>query len=248
MCSRRPSTLTITLLLKRQRQFVVTQNIFFNCLKLHKRFDLKGSWISRTAKRNKTTGDVEGVLKDNDLNYDVLLRSDEAAELAVAMKKDAEFLCSHNIMDYSLVIGVHNSRFEVDAGRLSKELQFNEMKASGGKRLALKGKGTSGGGIVREAKSDSTDSSDGSAGMDSESDIKLERLPRRTRRHSSATFSFKEAKALREGTQSSQNAQAHLARHVEGPGVFYMGIIDILQEVSLLSGSSIFSCLFPVRS
>ena len=217
----------------------MTQNIFFNCLKLHRRFDLKGSWISRTAKRNDTTGDVEGVLKDNDLNYDVLLRSNEAAELAVAMKKDAGFLCSHNIMDYSLVIGVHNSRFEVDAGRLDKELRAREAKSSKEKSGAGKGGGGGGGrgggkgasAIVREKKSDSTDSSDGSAGMESESDIKLKRWAKpRTRRQSSATFSFSEAKALREGARSSQNAQPHLARHVEGPGVFYMGIIDILQE------------------
>ena len=166
---------------------------------MHRRFDLKGSWISRTAKRNQTTGDVEGVLKDNDLNYDVLLRSDEAAELAVAMKKDAEFLCSHNIMDYSLVIGVHNSRFEVDAGKLSKDLLAKEASAKRTRagKTQVQREGQVKQGIVREGKSDSTDSTDGIAGMESESDIKLKRIPRRTRRHSSATFSFQEAKALR---------------------------------------------------
>jgi hypothetical protein len=46
------------------------------------------------------------VLKDNDLNYRLVLAPENAAATAAQLDKDSAFLAHQGIMDYSLLIGV----------------------------------------------------------------------------------------------------------------------------------------------
>eukprot|EP00904_Undaria_pinnatifida_P014236 jgi/Undpi1/9943/HiC_scaffold_28.g12397.m1 len=73
-------------------------------VQIHTKYDLKGSTVHRTAK------DGEKVLKDNNLrkaNGTFKLGSQRDAFLEV-MRADAEFLCSVNVMDYSMFVSVHD--------------------------------------------------------------------------------------------------------------------------------------------
>lgn len=56
-------------------------------------------------------------LKDNDLKSRMLLSSTESRRLLDQLKKDAEFLCQQDFMDYSLLIGVHNTEYQVEVPR-----------------------------------------------------------------------------------------------------------------------------------
>eukprot|EP01035_Chromulina_nebulosa_P017917 gene17917-23537_t len=52
-------------------------------------------------------------LKDNDLKYKIRLTQTTAFNLLNQLKKDAEFLYSIGVMDFSLLVGVHNTEYEV---------------------------------------------------------------------------------------------------------------------------------------
>eukprot|EP01097_Dermamoeba_algensis_P009958 TRINITY_DN7180_c0_g1_i1.p1 TRINITY_DN7180_c0_g1~~TRINITY_DN7180_c0_g1_i1.p1 ORF type:complete len:705 (-),score=151.69 TRINITY_DN7180_c0_g1_i1:190-2004(-) len=82
---------------------VVMGNIFNTNRKLHQRFDLKGSWIDR-YKGSK----AEGALGlDIDLNRKFYVSESVKKKLLSIIKADAQFLRQQDIMDYSLLIGVH---------------------------------------------------------------------------------------------------------------------------------------------
>ena len=60
------------------------------------------------------------ILKDNDLKHKIRLPSDVANKILAQLRKDAEFLCRSGIMDYSLLVGVHNTEYEVEDEGLSR--------------------------------------------------------------------------------------------------------------------------------
>lgn len=83
-------------------QFIVINNVFDNrhC-PAHQRYDLKGSWIDRTAKPGRN------LKLDNDLKELLVMEPDMADFMERQITKDCEFLRSVNIMDYSLLLGAH---------------------------------------------------------------------------------------------------------------------------------------------
>jgi len=54
------------------------------------------------------------ILKDNDLKHKMRLPSRVSKRILAQIKKDAHFLCSLGVMDYSLLVGVHNTEYAVD--------------------------------------------------------------------------------------------------------------------------------------
>jgi len=93
------------------RRFAVMENLFHAAsvpASQLERYDLKGSWIGRSARRES------GTRLDSDLQRKLHLPSAEAAQLAAQCQKDAEFLRSHNIMDYSLLVGIQHGYGSVD--------------------------------------------------------------------------------------------------------------------------------------
>jgi 1-phosphatidylinositol-4-phosphate 5-kinase len=89
--------------------FVVMGNLFNTPLEVHRRYDLKGSWVNR-----KSTKEVEEdntvALKDSDfLERGERLRvgPDMKKELMSVIQKDVHFFSEHNILDYSLLVGIH---------------------------------------------------------------------------------------------------------------------------------------------
>jgi 1-phosphatidylinositol-4-phosphate 5-kinase len=87
-------------------RFVVMGNMFFTDLRIHRRFDLKGSSLGRSA--NKVEIDENTILKDLDLNYYFFLEPSWREGLLRQLEIDSKFLEDQNIMDYSLLLGVHH--------------------------------------------------------------------------------------------------------------------------------------------
>ncbi len=53
------------------------------------------------------------ILKDNDIKYKIRLSLENTVNLLRQIRLDADFLYSLGIMDYSLLVGVHNTEYEV---------------------------------------------------------------------------------------------------------------------------------------
>ncbi|PNT75254.1 hypothetical protein BRADI_1g29140v3 [Brachypodium distachyon] len=86
-------------------RFVVMGNMFCTELRIHRRFDLKGSSLGRST--DKIEIDENTTLKDLDLNYSFYLEHSWRDTLLKQIETDSEFLRNQDIMDYSLLLGFH---------------------------------------------------------------------------------------------------------------------------------------------
>ncbi|MED6220292.1 Phosphatidylinositol 4-phosphate 5-kinase 9 [Stylosanthes scabra] len=86
-------------------RFVVMGNMFCTELRIHRRFDLKGSSLGRSS--DKIEIDENTTLKDLDLNYCFYLEPSWRESLLKQIEIDSRFLVAQHIMDYSLLLGVH---------------------------------------------------------------------------------------------------------------------------------------------
>ncbi|KAL3642625.1 hypothetical protein CASFOL_013440 [Castilleja foliolosa] len=86
-------------------RFGVMRNIFCTELRIHRKFELKGSSLGRSAATIEI--DENTMLKDLDLNYCFFLESSRREALLHQIEIDSRFLKLENIMDYSLSLGVH---------------------------------------------------------------------------------------------------------------------------------------------
>ncbi|XP_078440702.1 phosphatidyl inositol monophosphate 5 kinase [Wolffia australiana] len=86
-------------------RFVVMGNMFCTALRIHRRYDLKGSSLGRST--DKVEIDENTTLKDLDLNYCFYLEPSWRDALLNQIEIDSQFLETQCIMDYSLLLGVH---------------------------------------------------------------------------------------------------------------------------------------------
>ena len=89
--------------------FVVMGNLFNTPLEVHRRFDLKGSWINRSVGPQVT--DTSVALKDNDFverKEVVNVGPETKTIICEQLRRDCEFFAQHNILDYSLLLGIHD--------------------------------------------------------------------------------------------------------------------------------------------
>jgi len=88
--------------------FVVMGNMFNTPFEIHRRYDLKGSWVGRVTKEEDKDPSV--ALKDVDFtkaNESILVGPERKAKLVAQIEKDSIFLRDNNIIDYSLLLGVY---------------------------------------------------------------------------------------------------------------------------------------------
>jgi len=174
-------------------KFIVMQSCFITPRKIHDRYDLKGSWVDRNRKRG------EKVYKDSDLNFKVRLDPEIRSQFVQTCQEDANFLASINIMDYSLLLGVHNTEHVITR----KGLSHHQSVAS------------------TWQSTDTLMMTDEYVGTNEEkSAVSLKPLSRPT---SNEELTF--VTAFHKEQDGGLNANI-----IEGPGMFFMGIIDILQE------------------
>jgi 1-phosphatidylinositol-4-phosphate 5-kinase len=98
--------------------FVVMNNVFNTPLKVHYKYDLKGSTYKRISRKckeiNYSNYDFDIAMKDNDFtdrNEKVYLSSCIKRILFEEVKRDSKFLSDHNINDYSFLIGVNDQKW-----------------------------------------------------------------------------------------------------------------------------------------
>jgi 1-phosphatidylinositol-4-phosphate 5-kinase len=98
--------------------FVVMNNVFNTPLKVHYKYDLKGSTYKRISRKckeiNYSNYDFDIAMKDNDFtdrNEKVYLSSYFKRMLFEEIKRDSKFLSDHNINDYSFLIGVNDQKW-----------------------------------------------------------------------------------------------------------------------------------------
>ncbi|KAF8954775.1 hypothetical protein BDZ97DRAFT_369376 [Flammula alnicola] len=95
----------------RKIHFVIMNNLFPPHKDVHETYDLKGSTVGREYPEEKAAKNPRAVLKD--LNWihrgNMLeLGPEKRALLTEQLRRDAEFLKRVYVMDYSLLVGIHN--------------------------------------------------------------------------------------------------------------------------------------------
>lgn len=97
---------------------VIMNNVFNTNIKVHYKYDLKGSTHQRISRKvpeiNYENYNYSIPLKDLDFidrEEAICVSEEEKAALIAQLGKDSEFLSSKNINDYSLLIGIHNDEF-----------------------------------------------------------------------------------------------------------------------------------------
>ena len=93
-------------------RLIVMNNLLPSSIKMHLRFDLKGSTYKRKANKRERAK-TSPCYKDLDFRDEVLpeglsLEPETYNALITTMRRDCRVLESFRIMDYSLLIGIHN--------------------------------------------------------------------------------------------------------------------------------------------
>lgn len=102
---------------------LVMRNVFSHRLTIHRKYDLKGSLVSREASDKEKVKELP-TLKDIDflnVNQKLFVERAEKAQFMEKMRRDVEFLTRLKIMDYSLLLGIHEvwrPEEEEEGGRL----------------------------------------------------------------------------------------------------------------------------------
>jgi len=89
---------------------VVTRNVFSPRLNIHKKYDLKGSRVDRSASDKEKAKEMP-TYKDNDFVNDgikIRIGPDAKDKTLNMLKADVQFLSKMNLMDYSLLVGIHD--------------------------------------------------------------------------------------------------------------------------------------------
>uniref|UniRef100_A0A8D1DIQ1 Phosphatidylinositol 5-phosphate 4-kinase type-2 gamma n=2 Tax=Sus scrofa TaxID=9823 RepID=A0A8D1DIQ1_PIG len=89
---------------------LVMRNMFSHRLPVHRKYDLKGSLVSREASDKEKVKELP-TLKDMDFlnkNQKVYIGEEEKKIFLEKLKRDVEFLVQLKIMDYSLLLGIHD--------------------------------------------------------------------------------------------------------------------------------------------
>ncbi|KAF0037865.1 hypothetical protein F2P81_010739 [Scophthalmus maximus] len=117
---------------------VVTRNVFSHRLTVHRKYDLKGSTVSREASDKEKAKELP-TFKDNDfLNEGQKLQigDDNKKYFLEKLKRDVEFLATLKIMDYSLLVGIHDveraEQEEMDVEGVGEEEEYENDGMGGG--------------------------------------------------------------------------------------------------------------------
>uniref|UniRef100_A0A8C5E1X1 Phosphatidylinositol 5-phosphate 4-kinase type-2 gamma n=1 Tax=Gouania willdenowi TaxID=441366 RepID=A0A8C5E1X1_GOUWI len=96
---------------------IVMRNMFSHRLVVHRKYDLKGSLVDREASDKERVKELP-TFKDKDFRNNmqkVYVTEEQKEKFMEKLNKDVEFLVKLKIMDYSLLLGIH------DVGRAERE-------------------------------------------------------------------------------------------------------------------------------
>ncbi|XP_014262552.1 phosphatidylinositol 5-phosphate 4-kinase type-2 alpha [Cimex lectularius] len=93
-----------------EHYMVAMRNVFSNHLATHRKFDLKGSTVDREASDREREKDLP-TYKDNDFVKEgtkIYIGEEAKEKLLETLNADVDFLTKLNLMDYSLLLGIHD--------------------------------------------------------------------------------------------------------------------------------------------
>ncbi|KAI7869230.1 hypothetical protein BDF14DRAFT_1951240 [Spinellus fusiger] len=111
----------------RKIHFVVMENIFPSNLDVHETFDLKGSMFGRLTSDEEVARNPHAVMKDQNWvenQHTLKLGPTKRAIFLEQLERDVTLLKKLNIMDYSLLVGVHDLRRGNSEGIRDHHLQI----------------------------------------------------------------------------------------------------------------------------
>lgn len=115
----------------KENYLLVMRNVFTRKFKIHVKYDIKGSSVDRAASSKEKEKDTP-TYKDNDLINDgrtLVIGNEAKVAFMQKLTRDVEFLCSLKMMDYSLLIGIH----DLDKGNSSSSSgEDNDRPANAG--------------------------------------------------------------------------------------------------------------------
>jgi 1-phosphatidylinositol-4-phosphate 5-kinase len=93
--------------------FVIMNNVFVTNIQVHYKYDLKGSTYQRLSRTGNSYDNYDYGIPLKDLDFiereeKLYIVDQEKERIINQLIIDSNFLCSHYINDYSLLIGVHN--------------------------------------------------------------------------------------------------------------------------------------------
>ncbi|GLD50539.1 phosphatidylinositol 5-phosphate 4-kinase type-2 gamma, partial [Lates japonicus] len=115
---------------------IVMRNMFSHRLVVHRKYDLKGSLVAREASDKKLVKELP-TFKDMDFRNNmqkVYVTEEQKEKFMEKLNRDVEFLVKLKIMDYSLLLGIH------DVGRAEREEE--EARRSPARRQEAKAAGS----------------------------------------------------------------------------------------------------------
>ncbi|XP_043546382.1 phosphatidylinositol 5-phosphate 4-kinase type-2 alpha isoform X1 [Chiloscyllium plagiosum] len=113
---------------------IVTRNVFGHRLPVYRKYDLKGSTVAREASDKEKAKELP-TYKDNDFINDgqkIYIDENNKKMFLEKLKKDVEFLAQLKIMDYSLLVGIHDvERAEQEEMEFEDEEEEGESDGAG---------------------------------------------------------------------------------------------------------------------
>eukprot|EP00118_Oscarella_pearsei_P016650 m.160912 g.160912 ORF g.160912 m.160912 type:complete len:729 (+) comp38791_c0_seq12:54-2240(+) len=187
-------------------------------VKLNERYDLKGSSVDRKVIKNERLADFSVTLKDTDLKTKFIIGERKKAKLMEQLRSDVGFLASIGVMDYSLLVGVHNSS--------SAERSATDRTPS----------------VSLDSTSVNAVSNDSLEG-DSEKSIRKQYMPTHMRigkqRRATGTFLTSQKKTVNPTSHLVPRVDEHVPffqrdrggiKSLDGRSTYYFGLIDVLQQ------------------
>lgn len=111
---------------------IARRNVFSHRFKIHLKYDLKGSTVDRQAS-DKERAKYLPTLKDNDFLNDgrkITVGPEKREKLIKTIQSDTELLAGLNLMDYSLLVGIHDcDAVETEQNDVTDNVQENELDA-----------------------------------------------------------------------------------------------------------------------
>ncbi|KAJ3611560.1 hypothetical protein NHX12_021575 [Muraenolepis orangiensis] len=121
---------------------IVTRNVFSHRLSVYKKYDLKGSTVAREASEKEKAKELP-TYKDNDFINDgqkIHIDDENKKMFMEKLRKDVEFLAQLKLMDYSLLVGIHDvdpsntldSTKPLSPGEFDPTIDVYAIKSNGG--------------------------------------------------------------------------------------------------------------------
>lgn len=108
---------------------IVMRNVFLTKTAIHRIYDLKGSTVGRFVSTNESQQTAR-LMKDLDLNSPIRIGAERKKLFMRQIIKDTEFLKKCEIMDYSLLVGIHEQQMCSSTAKLNSDSPSDEFHPS----------------------------------------------------------------------------------------------------------------------